>query len=576
MRTANRSPVAEWAPLLSFLAVAASLVAIPTAAATLWSSTDWRPSAGVAEFLDAYRYMFTPERIPGAGMSGYAFGVTTVGLGLVVVVGLGMVSSWQRRRLTATRLGLATRSELQRFSERAVCAKAQVILGRTTNEPREVAVLLGRDIHSGQPCWGTKEETILVLAPPRSGKTSATVAPAVVDHHGPTVVTGVRHDIMMWTHPFRSRCEGTMWLCEPMLPAGTPLPDRVRPIQWSPVVGCEDFVTAQLRAEALFAAIPKGGTNDEFWRVAGTQLLAGYLMAAAIEGLTMSAVLAWVDRDSDRSPSDTLSAAARDCDDELQRATLQGVADELAAAIAQDPRFKAGVSGQARQATAPFRLPAIRAMCDVPAERSFDPDRFLGHSDTLWALGSESHQRQSAGVITALVAAIVEQARHRARLGEGRLRPPLLLALDEAVNVAPIPRLEQLLSTGGGSGIQTIVVLQSLAAARNAWGQEMGDALLDFNNLKIVLGGLSDPQDLEGLSTLLGVREERVVAASRSARTGLLSSSDLNYSWRQVPVMRPDEIRNLRSETHREALVIARSSPGFIVRQEPIFARKAP
>ena len=54
-----------------------------------------------------------------------------------------------------------------------------------------------------------------------------------------------------------------------------------------------------------------------------------------------------------------------------------------------------------------------------------------------------------------------------------------------------------------------MVVLQSLAAARNAWGKELGDALLDFNNAKIVLGGLSDAGDLEDLSTLLGVREER-------------------------------------------------------------------
>ena len=109
---------------------------------------------------------------------------------------------------------------------------------------------------------------------------------------------------------------------------------------------------------------------------------------------------------------------------------------------------------------------------------------------------------------TALTSAIVEAARDEPRRSpHGRLRPPLLLALDEAVNVAPIPRLDQLLSTGGGSGLQTIVVLQSMAAARNAWGKEMGDALLDFNNAKLVLGGLSDAQDLQDLSV-----------AARSAR----------------------------------------------------------
>ena len=190
-------------------------------------------------------------------------------------------------------------------------------------------------------------------------------------------------------------------------------------------------------------------------------------------------------------------------------------------------------------------------------------------------LGSESHQRQAAGVCTALTAAIVEVARDLGR-DAGRLRPPLLLALDEAVNVAPIPRLEQLLSTGGGSGIQTMVVLQSLAAARNAWGKELGDALLDFNNAKIVLGGLSDAGDLEDLSTLLGVREERVMQTSRSGRAGLLDAGDYSWSWRQVPVMRPDEIRKIDSEKQGHALLIARSGRGILLRQDRIFNRRPP
>jgi type IV secretory pathway TraG/TraD family ATPase VirD4 len=178
-------------------------------------------------------------------------------------------------------------------------------------------------------------------------------------------------------------------------------------------------------------------------------------------------------------------------------------------------------------------------------------------------------------VCTALTAAIVEDARRLARASH-RLRPPLLLALDEAVNVAPIPRLEQLLSTGGGSGIQTIVVLQSLAAARNAWGKEMGDALLDFNNAKIVLGGLSDAQDLADLSTLLGQRDERVVQASRSGRLGVLDVGDHSWSWRQVPVMRPDEIRQIDSERRGHALLIARSGRGILLRQDRIFTRTPP
>jgi type IV secretory pathway TraG/TraD family ATPase VirD4 len=179
-------------------------------------------------------------------------------------------------------------------------------------------------------------------------------------------------------------------------------------------------------------------------------------------------------------------------------------------------------------------------------------------------------------VCTALTASIVEAARSRALAErDGRLKPPLLLALDEAVNVAPIPRLDQLLSTGGGSGIQTMVVVQSMAAARNVWGKEMGDALQDFNNAKIVLGGLADAQDLKDISDQLGMRDEMVTQASRRAGA-LFVPSDYSHSWRQVPVMTPAEVRMIRSaaEDGRHALLIARDSPGVMFQLAPIYERR--
>ena len=471
--------------------------------------------------------------------------------------------------------GLATRRDLRRFAPAEIVARSVTILGARTKDPRRAGLLVGRDVYTGGEVWLSKESTLLVLAPPRSGKTSGTVAPAVIDHHGPVVATGVRHDIMQWTHPWRAERAGPLWVCEPMLEPGTRLPDGVREVRWSPLSGCTDLVTAQLRAEALFAAIPKGGANDEYWRNAGTQLLAGLLMAAAVQDGRITDVVGWINRDSDTTPADLLRAAARLLD-EFTADIFVGIAGELEATAAQDPRYKAGVTGQARQAMAPFRLPAIRRMCDVSIADSFDPVEFLTTSGTIWMLGSEEHQSQAAGVCTALTASIVEQARRLARAGSGRLQPPLLLALDEAVNVAPIPRLEQLLSTGGGSGIQTIVVLQSLAAARHAWGQEMGDALLDFNNAKLVLGGLGDAQELQDISTLLGQRDERVVQTSRSGSLRFFDIGDTTWSWRQVPVMRPDEIREIDSEKRGHALLVARSTPGILLRQDRIFNRTPP
>ena len=572
---AGRSPINEWLPLLLLGGVVALAWIAPSVSARVWSDTDWHPGRDLGSLTTAYAHLFDPETIDGSGMQGARFGYTTVAVATIAVACSAVVAGRVKRRRRAALRGLAHGSELDRFSPRAIVAASEVILGRHDRDPRRAGLMVGRDVHTGREIWLPKESTVLVLAPPRSGKTSGTVAPAVVDHYGPVVATGVRRDIMAWTHPWRATTGAPMRLCDPMLPPGTQLPRGVEPVRWSPIAGCESMLTAKLRAEALFAAVDQGAAQDRFWRNAGQTLLACYLTAAAHRDGTIRDVLGWADRDSDRGPADVLRWAADQITDPIERDTINSLAAQVEAAVAQDPRYKAGVTGHALQSLEPFRLPHIRRMCDVPVAASFDPTGFLRASGTIWMLGSESHQRQAAGVCTALTATIVEAARELGR-DDGRLRPPLLLALDEAVNVAPIPRLEQLLSTGGGSGIQTIVVLQSLAAARNAWGKEMGDALLDFNNAKVVLGGLSDAQDLSDLSTLLGQREERVVQTSRSGRLGVLDIGDHSWSWRQVPVLRPDEIRRIDSERRGHALLIARSGSGILLRQDRIFTRRAP
>jgi len=570
-RTAHRSPTNEWVPLLFITLFAGAAWIAPTVSSWLWSSTGWRAGRNMATLLDAYSDLFTPEQVAGSGLTGRRFAYTTIAVAVGIIAAVSVFAGRLRRRRGHAERGLAHGSDLDRFSRRSMVKGSEQILGRRDRDPKRAALLVGRDVQSGREVWLPKESTVLVLAPPRAGKTAGTVAPAVVNHHGPVVATGVRRDIMLWTHQWRAGAP--MWLCEPMLPPGTDLPAGVVPVRWSPLSGCESMLTAKLRAEALFAAIDEGGANDKFWRNAGHTLLGSYLMAAALRDGSIRDVLNWADRDSDRSPAEALRWAADQISDPIDRETVQSTASQVEAAINQDPRFKAGVTGQILQALEAFRLPDIRRMCDIPIADSFDPVELLRSSGTIWMLGSESHQRQAAGVCTALTAAIVEAARELGR-DSGRLRPPLLLALDEAVNVAPIPRLEQLLATGGGSGIQTIVVLQSMAAARNAWGKDLGDALLDFNNAKIILGGLSDADDLQDLSTLLGVREERVLQTSRSGRAGLLAPGDYSWSWRQVPVMRPDEIRKIDSEKQGHALLIARSGRGILIRQDRIFHKR--
>ena len=118
-----------------------------------------------------------------------------------------------------------------------------------------------------------------------------------------------------------------------------------------------------------------------------------------------------------------------------------------------------------------------------------------------------------------------------------------------------------------------MVVVQSMAAARNVWGKEMGDALQDFNNAKVVLGGLADAQDLKDISDQLGMRDEMVTQASRRAGA-VFVPSDYSHSWRQVPVMTPAEVRMIKSARDHQALLIARDTPGIMLQLTPIYERR--
>ncbi|MDQ1305365.1 MAG: hypothetical protein QG671_1196, partial [Actinomycetota bacterium] len=79
---------------------------------------------------------------------------------------------------------------------------------------------------------------------------------------------------------------------------------------------------------------------------------------------------------------------------------------------------------------------------------------------------------------------------------EARLDSPLLLALDEFGNLSPLPSPRVLLAEGGGTGITTMPVLQSLSQARDTWGDHAFGAIWHANIVKVILGGTSSERDL--------------------------------------------------------------------------------
>ena len=107
-------------------------------------------------------------------------------------------------------------------------------------------------------------------------------------------------------------------------------------------------------------------------------------------------------------------------------------------------------------------------------DETFDPVHFLEKSGTVYLLGTAGDASATARLVAAFIDDLVDVASRMAAVSaNSRLDPPMALILDEAANY-PIRTLPGLMSQGGGTGIATVVILQSLAQARDRWGIQAG------------------------------------------------------------------------------------------------------
>ena len=439
--------------------------------------------------------------------------------------------------------GLARRGDLRAsLSAKAVRergAQVRPSLGRRGLRPAEVGLALGRDAASGQALWASLEDSFLVLGPPRSGKGIHLVIPGVIAAPGPAVVTSTRPDVLAHTAGARP---GPVEVFDPQGDTAWP-----NPLRWSPVTGCEDALVAILRAEgfATGAGFSGGTTDADYWTGSAAAVIRCYLHAAALGGRSMIEILDWAYRPSHPEPVRILRGAAD---------AAPGWADALANLAGFEPETRDGIWGGVQRAFDCFADPRVLAAVTPDPGEAFDAESFLAERGTLYVLGSARAQLSVAPLISALVEDVTERAHRLANASaHGRLDPPLSLWLDEAANIAPLPSLPYLLSAGGGSGISTVVVLQSLAQARARWGEHQAAAMWDASTVRVVLGGLGNADDLAAISRLAGEVDEETLSTSTGP-----GGASRSTSLRSVPVLAPERLRSLAPD---RAVVLHRRTP---------------
>ena len=209
--------------------------------------------------------------------------------------------------------------------------------------------------------------------------------------------------------------------------------------------------------------------------------------------------------------------------------------------------------------------PHVLAAVTPDEGEGFDPVDFLRRRGTLYLLGTAAGASATASLVSALIEDVIDVARRLAAAAPGaRLDPPLGLILDEAANY-PLPSLGSLMSEGGGSGIPTMVALQSLAQARDRWGKETAGAIWDSATAKVTLPGSTNADDLADISRLLG--ERFVTEQSQSIQTGSgRGGKSISTSERTQPILDPSGIRTLK---HGHGLLLLRAAPPIMLTLSP-------
>ena len=257
---------------------------------------------------------------------------------------------------------------------------------------------------------------------------------------------------------------------------------------------------ARRRASAALA-------DGDFWYSAAAKLLAPLLFAAATSGL----------HDGRRRRLARHAGRSRRCSTRSRRPADAEALNAMQANWSRDERQRSSVYTTAETVLEAYADPGVLARsrrAEIRADWLLD-----GGRNTLYLSATAREQRRLRPVFVALLQEVLEAAYARAgRARAVRSTRRCLLVLDEAANIAPLPDLDVIASTGAGHGVQLLTVLQDLAQAHDRWGRERADTIVNNHRAKLIGAGLADERTLEWVARLLGDRGDRTSARRPRAR----------------------------------------------------------
>lgn len=386
--------------------------------------------------------------------------------------------------------------------------------------PRLAGVPLG--LSHGKPVWLSGRYPVYNLASSQTGKTTRLIIPYIIEAPGAVITTSSRPDVIEATlklrrdgysipeqdgNPGYTYGPRPVYIFDPtgILPEDSEF-NRYR-INWNPVRGCTDMERASHLAAALVGTVGLNGEN-QVWAQQGVQIVQSLLLAGAIEGLGLDGVYEWA---RDETGPNAALRILNDSDNPDYRdwaAPLQALKDS-------DPRTRSSMMLSVSNAFNALALRSVREKFrPSPDRQEFDMKKFIEARGIVYILAPLRSTQGGAEAPTGVFGNMfLAEARDVARslafsAPKKKLEPSLSMVLDEVVNIAPWEGIPQLFTAGAGDGIQVLIVVQSRAQARAAFGEGEEKQMWD-NSQKVIGSGQSSQDILKEISDLAGEHESK-------------------------------------------------------------------
>jgi type IV secretion system protein VirD4 len=397
-------------------------------------------------------------------------------------------------------------------------------------DPRGQRLTLGR--RGGRLLHAEQRHALVAFGPPQSGKSAGLAVPALLEWRGPAVASSIKTDLLAATLK-RRRALGEVFVFDPFELSGVPGQ------AWSPLHGADTWDGALEAAWRLAGAAEvdqRGVEGGDFWAIAAEQRLAPLLYVAAVTGAGMDAVVRWVYGQGGRELDQALNRLSEFADGPDELAAAHSAFDAIRAFEAQADRTRSSIEATAQALLRAYRFARVRRSA---RRTEIAPDRLFDQAATLYLIGDAKASKLLRPVFIALLSEVVDRAYERATRNGGRLERPLLLCLDEAGNVAPLPNLAEIASTAPSHNIQLVSIFHDLAQARSRYGRQ-AETVVNSHRARMLLGGVADLETLRYFASLVG--EEEAWDHTRTTGAGGASRSTAR---RRRPLIAAEALRQL-------------------------------